>query len=78
MTPLTNSQIAAAKTAYLKGLPCDNGHATQVSQMRGLKRSHSIVWSTGGAEIRDHHQSVIYRGTLAECEVETVRRGLEY
>lgn len=70
--PLTNSEIAAR--------PKDNGQRTQVSGMRGLKRSHQLVWSKDGAEIRDEARNsvVVYSGTFDECVAEAKRRGLWY
>ncbi len=75
--PLTNSEIAAREKAMRDRQPKDNGQRTQVSGQTSLRRSHSLVWSKDGAEIRDDaRQSVVYSGTREECVAEAKRRGL--
>ena len=76
MKPLTNSQIAAARTPEM--IAADRGQRTQVSQSTTLRAGHYMIWDGDSAEIRDSARgdAVIFSGPRAECAAEANRRGL--
>lgn len=77
MMPMTNSEIMATESTQAKQARL--GQATQVSKSTSLRKSHEIVWSGNNAEIRDAaRNSVVFRGTLNECQIEAQRLGLNW